>query len=38
MIKLKPYYAVAALILSLLGCDSSGRDVENRKQRRIKTR
>jgi len=30
MIKLKPYYAVAALILSLLGCDSSGRDVENR--------
>lgn len=29
MIKLKPYYAVAALIWSLLGCDSSGRDVEN---------
>jgi len=28
MIKLKPYYAVAALIWSLLGCDSSERNVE----------
>lgn len=31
MIKLKRHYAVMALILSLFGCDSSGRNIENNK-------
>lgn len=31
MIKLKRHYAAMALILSLFGCDSSGRNVENNK-------
>ena len=31
MIKLKHHYAVMALILSLFGCDSSGRNIENNK-------
>lgn len=31
MIKLKRHYAAMALILSLFGCDSSGRNIENNK-------